>query len=178
MQKGSLENHLFKSPNHFHGVQGLKLPPEHRWYWNDEDILMKVGEAMGLAVSEDATASAGHPIADGRKLAEEDVKATKAILMSLLEERHQHGKMIEALKASFMNLQELQLLLDHDIYTSCQSVATSEQEVAAYKHLIAALVQRIAAIEQRITMAYDRTEPTRARVGVRVAATIGVFSHI
>ncbi|KAJ0569229.1 hypothetical protein HanRHA438_Chr05g0209231 [Helianthus annuus] len=162
---------------------------------------MKVGEAMGLAVSEDATASAGHPVADGRKklqLVEEHVKATKAILMSLLEEWHQHGKMvealkadlmslleqhqhdeqIEALKASFMNLQELQLLLDHDIFTSCQSVATSEQEVAAYKHLIVVLMQRIAAIEQRITMANDRTEPTRARVGVCVAVTIGVFSHI
>ncbi|KAL9994370.1 putative STI1 domain-containing protein [Helianthus debilis subsp. tardiflorus] len=36
-------------------------------YWNDEDVLKKVGEAMGLAVTEDATASAGHPVADGRK---------------------------------------------------------------------------------------------------------------
>ncbi|KAJ0521995.1 hypothetical protein HanRHA438_Chr10g0455061 [Helianthus annuus] len=132
------------------------------------------------------------------QLVEEHVKATKAILMGLLEERHQHGKIIEALKAdlmslleqhqhderiealkaSFMNLQERRLLLDHDVFTSCQSVATSEQEVAAYKQLIAALVQRIAAIEERITMANERTEPTRARVGVRVAVTIGVFSHV
>ncbi|KAJ0530111.1 hypothetical protein HanHA89_Chr10g0385891 [Helianthus annuus] len=97
-------------------------------------ILEEIGSGGPTAMmshgSEDATASAGHPVADGRKklqrldkeakaikaelmsnqeklqLVEEHVKATKAILMSLLEERHQHGKMIEALKADLMSLLE------------------------------------------------------------------------
>ncbi|KAF5786594.1 putative ankyrin repeat-containing domain, STI1 domain-containing protein [Helianthus annuus] len=33
-------------------------------YWNDEDVLKKLGEAMGLAVTEDATASVGNPVAN------------------------------------------------------------------------------------------------------------------
>ncbi|XP_071714937.1 ankyrin repeat domain-containing protein 2B-like [Rutidosis leptorrhynchoides] len=33
-------------------------------YWNDQDVLKKLGEAMGLAVTEDATASAANPVVD------------------------------------------------------------------------------------------------------------------
>ncbi|XVF44642.1 hypothetical protein PTKIN_Ptkin02bG0140300 [Pterospermum kingtungense] len=33
-------------------------------YWNDKDVLQKLGEAMGLAVSGDAASSAGNPAAD------------------------------------------------------------------------------------------------------------------
>ncbi|KVH93479.1 ankyrin repeat domain-containing protein 2B-like [Cynara cardunculus var. scolymus] len=46
-------------------------------YWNDQDVLKKLGEAMGLAVTEDATASAANPVADE---AEEDVNEDESIV--------------------------------------------------------------------------------------------------
>ncbi|KAI3803868.1 hypothetical protein L1987_32032 [Smallanthus sonchifolius] len=46
-------------------------------YWNDQDVLKKLGEAMGLAATEDATASAGHPVADE---AEEDGNEEESIV--------------------------------------------------------------------------------------------------
>ncbi|MFS7996127.1 putative ankyrin repeat-containing domain, STI1 domain-containing protein [Helianthus anomalus] len=46
-------------------------------YWNDQDVLKKLGEAMGLAVTEDATASAGNPVADE---AEEDANEDESIV--------------------------------------------------------------------------------------------------
>ncbi|KAM0025479.1 hypothetical protein Hdeb2414_s0021g00575091 [Helianthus debilis subsp. tardiflorus] len=118
-------------------------------------------------------------------------EAARAELRSILEER-QHDEQFEALKARLMYLrekqqeqQERQQLNNHAIFTRFQSVATAEQEVAAEKQRTAALEQRIAALEpmiaameQEISMANDHTEPTRTRAGVRVAVTIGVFSHI
>ncbi|KAF5786598.1 hypothetical protein HanXRQr2_Chr10g0442861 [Helianthus annuus] len=118
-------------------------------------------------------------------------EAARAELRSILEER-QHDEQFEALKARLMYLrekqqeqQEWQQLNNHAIFTRFQSVATAEQEVAAEKQRTAALEQRIAALEpmiaameQEISMANDHTEPTRTRAGVRVAVTIGVFSHI
>ncbi|KAI7749980.1 hypothetical protein M8C21_024027 [Ambrosia artemisiifolia] len=46
-------------------------------YWNDQDVLKKLGEAMGLAVTEDATASSGNPVADE---AEEDANEDESIV--------------------------------------------------------------------------------------------------
>ncbi|KAI3788952.1 hypothetical protein L2E82_01735 [Cichorium intybus] len=46
-------------------------------YWNDQDVLKKLGEAMGLAVTEDATASAGNPVPDE---AEEDANEDESIV--------------------------------------------------------------------------------------------------
>lgn len=47
-------------------------------YWNDQDVLKKLGEAMGLAVNEDATASTGNPAAADE--AEEDVNEDESIV--------------------------------------------------------------------------------------------------
>ncbi|GJT35411.1 ankyrin repeat domain-containing protein 2B-like protein [Tanacetum coccineum] len=47
-------------------------------YWNDQDVLKKLGEAMGLAVPEDATASTGNPAAADE--AEEDVNEDESIV--------------------------------------------------------------------------------------------------
>ncbi|KAJ0883930.1 hypothetical protein HanPSC8_Chr10g0427511 [Helianthus annuus] len=108
-------------------------------------------------------------------------EAARAELRSILEER-QHDEQFEALKARLMYLrekqQEWQQLNNHAIFTRFQSVATAEQEVAAEKQRIAALEPMIAAMEQEISMANDHTEPTWTRAGVRVAVSIGVFSHI
>ncbi|XP_024959370.1 ankyrin repeat domain-containing protein 2B-like isoform X1 [Cynara cardunculus var. scolymus] len=41
-------------------------------YWNDKDVLQKLGEAMGLPVAGDATAFAGNPGADEAEEASED----------------------------------------------------------------------------------------------------------
>ncbi|KAJ0743866.1 hypothetical protein HanPI659440_Chr10g0380911 [Helianthus annuus] len=253
-------------------------------YWNDEDVLKKVGEALGLAVTEEATACAGHRVADSRKLQElqqvdegvkdmkaklmslqkqqqlkeeivkvqkakltsiqekkrqldmvfevnavleqrlaaleprfaakeqatacaghtvayirkkqqqfdEEVKAMKAELMSKQKQQQLKEEEVKAKKARLMKMQERGQLVNHDVFTMFQSVATAEQEVAALKQwtaalepMIAAMEQRIAAmepmiaaVEQAITMANDRTEPVRARVGVSVAVTIGVFCHV
>ncbi|KAI3774509.1 hypothetical protein L1987_49067 [Smallanthus sonchifolius] len=46
-------------------------------YWNDQDVLKKLGEAMGLAATEDATASTGNPVADE---AEEDGNEEESIV--------------------------------------------------------------------------------------------------
>ncbi|KAL7598477.1 hypothetical protein Lser_V15G24284 [Lactuca serriola] len=47
-------------------------------YWNDQDVLKKLGEAMGLAVTEDAT-TAGNPVA-GADEAEEDANEDESIV--------------------------------------------------------------------------------------------------
>ncbi|MFS7979024.1 hypothetical protein Hanom_Chr10g00922491 [Helianthus anomalus] len=170
-------------------------------YWNDEEVLKKVGEAMGLAVTEDATASAGHTVAYIRKKVqqldeevkatkaelmskqkqqqqqqlkeEEEVKAKKAKLTSIQEESHQFDIMdCEAARAEFMRI--LEQYHQHNE----QSEALKARLIAAMEQRIAAMEPMIAAVEQAITMANDRTEPVRARVGVSVAVTIGVFSHV
>ncbi|XP_076887533.1 ankyrin repeat domain-containing protein 2B-like [Bidens hawaiensis] len=46
-------------------------------YWNDQEVLKKLGEAMGLAATEDATASTGNPVADE---AEEDANEQESIV--------------------------------------------------------------------------------------------------
>ncbi|XP_076887664.1 ankyrin repeat domain-containing protein 2B-like [Bidens hawaiensis] len=46
-------------------------------YWNDQDVLKKLGEAMGLAAIEDATASTRNPVADE---AEEDTNEQESIV--------------------------------------------------------------------------------------------------
>ncbi|KAL9994369.1 hypothetical protein Hdeb2414_s0920g00961081 [Helianthus debilis subsp. tardiflorus] len=152
-----------------------------------------------FAAKEQATACAGHPVAYIRKKQQqldEEVKAMKAELMSKQKQQQQlKEEEVKAKKARLMKMQELQergQLVNHDVFTMFQSVATAEQEVAALKQwtaalepMIAAMEQRIAAmepmiaaVEQAITMANDRTEPVRARVGVSVAVTIGVFCHV
>ncbi|KAL8188781.1 hypothetical protein R6Q57_029536 [Mikania cordata] len=45
-------------------------------YWNDPDVLKKLGEAMGVAAAEDAAASTGAPVA----VAEEDVNEEESIV--------------------------------------------------------------------------------------------------
>ncbi|KAD2393034.1 hypothetical protein E3N88_40011 [Mikania micrantha] len=61
-------------------------------YWNDPDVLKKLGEAMGLAATEDATASTGNPVADE---AEEDANEEESIV-------HQTASIgdVEGLKAA------------------------------------------------------------------------------
>ncbi|KAJ0521992.1 hypothetical protein HanIR_Chr10g0477411 [Helianthus annuus] len=151
-----------------------------------------------FAAKEQATACAGHTVAYIRKKQQqfdEEVKAMKAELMSKQKQQQLKEEEVKAKKARLMKMQELQergQLVNHDVFTMFQSVATAEQEVAALKQwtaalepMIAAMEQRIAAmepmiaaVEQAITMANDHTEPVRARVGVSVAVTIGVFSHV
>ncbi|KAJ0743864.1 putative STI1 domain-containing protein [Helianthus annuus] len=62
-------------------------------YWNDEDVLKKLGEAMGLAVTEDATASVGNPVANE---AEEEADEEESVV-------HQTASLgdLEVLKLKF-----------------------------------------------------------------------------
>ncbi|MFS7979027.1 hypothetical protein Hanom_Chr10g00922521 [Helianthus anomalus] len=169
-------------------------------YWNDEEVLKKVGEAMGLAVTEDATASAGHTVAYIRKKVQqldEEVKATKAELMSKQKQQQQQLKEEEEVKAKKAKLTSIQeeshqfdimdceaaraefmRILEQYHQHNEQSEALKARLIAAMEQRIAAMEPMIAAVEQAITMANDRTEPVRARVGVSVAVTIGVFSHV